>query len=250
MNESVVKDGYIDYGTQINVKCDIGHEASSNFVNECIQSGTLNGSTPECILVTCDHPGIDSVSNGNYTDENEKLYSSGYKNYLQTIHFVCNIGYAVTSGSSYRTCTENGTWNGTSPKCTLVTCDHPGRNAILNGNYTDGLGKVYLSGPMNYSQTLEIQCDTGYKVSSEWNVRTCQENGLWSSVSAECIIVTCPPLETVPYIKNVYSNGNFTFHSTVNVSCDSGTIQSGSSVRRCTENGTWDGTASTCGKTL
>lgn len=243
-----VNDHYVDFGVSVFVKCNMGYNNSNAISMTCQQDGSWSGTFPTCVMITCAHPGNDYVLNGYTTDEFGNFYHSGYKNYSQTIKVVCDDGFTLATGLDIRICQENGLWNGTSPQCKQVMCDHPGRESILHGSYTDGLGKSYLSGTQNFTQTIQIQCDTGYKVSSELITRTCQGNGTWSSDYAACIIITCQALDAIPHIIYVYSNSNYSFGSTVNVSCANGTVQNGSYVRLCSENGTWDGTISTCGK--
>ena len=71
--------------------CDLGH-------------GGLNVFS----LTECPPPGPGNLTNG---------LVEGYGSiYRSTYRFVCNDGY-VLLGHDTVTCTENGTWNGTTPSC-------------------------------------------------------------------------------------------------------------------------------------
>lgn len=65
----------------------------------------------ECIFfsyIECPPPGPGNLTNG--------LVEGTGSVYRSTYHFACNDGY-VLFGHDTVTCTENGTWNGTTPRC-------------------------------------------------------------------------------------------------------------------------------------
>jgi CUB/sushi domain-containing protein len=218
----------------------------------CLEPGRWSVQEPVCQIVLCILP--DKEQNGiqlHATFSNGSSITTNSVSYGTEIQVFCDIGFK-TSSDIKRICQEDGSWNGTTPVCNVVTCDHPGNNSVINGTYIDISDKFYLSGRKNYSQTIKVVCHTGYTVTSGSEIRSCQDNGTWSDIDPVCTIVKCFPLEKVDGVSYGYSFSNesniYRLNATVNISCDNGMIPDGSKVRRCIENSTWDGISSTCSK--
>ncbi|XP_031574707.1 CUB and sushi domain-containing protein 3-like [Actinia tenebrosa] len=90
--------------------------------------------------------------------------------------YTCEYTYKMT-GSQTRLCQQDGTWTGTTPKCTISSCDDldafPPRNGKRAGNnFTIG-------------STLEFSCDDGYALVGQRQL-TCTMNGSWSHLPPVC----------------------------------------------------------------
>ncbi|KAL9960487.1 hypothetical protein ACROYT_G033954 [Oculina patagonica] len=98
----------------------------------------------------------------------------------------------------------------------------------------------------HYDTVCRFWCKSGY-IGSGSQVRRCQHNGTWSGQDFTCQTVTCPTLPPPTNGELLGCNTTEMLHDTVcRFSCKEGSEASGSTVRRCTENGTWSGNDLVC----
>jgi len=204
--------------------CAVGYSLSGSSTRSCQANGTWDGSSPTCSVVTCPNltttnPLLITVSNFNYIDNGVATYN-------------CTIGYLM-SGSDTRTCQVNGTWSGSEPTCSIVTC--PSLFATL---------PLSLRAPnLTYDSNATYSCATGYSMTG-FKTRTCQVDGTWSGSEPTCSIVTCPALSaSVPLYVNA---ATLTYNSNATYSCAIGYYVIGFDTRTCQADGTWSGSEPTC----
>ncbi|TKS81786.1 CUB and sushi domain-containing protein 3 [Collichthys lucidus] len=155
--------------------------------------------------------------------------------FSHSIVYSCMEGFFLT-GSPTRQCLANGTWSGTPPNCTMITCGDPGIPA--NG--------LRFGDDITVGQNATFMCQPGYVMIGPDNTvtRTCTSNGTWSGTMPACQVVTCP---TPPPIPNGLLEGSvLEWGTSVSYSCLPGYELSFPAVLTCTGNGTWSGDLPQC----
>ena len=104
-------------------------------------------------------------------------------------------------------------------------------------------GSVSTTGAAPNS-TATYSCNPGYKASGTM-ARTCQANGTWSGTALTCTIVDCGALKN-PTNGSVVASPT-TYGSKADYTCQTEFGLAGTSPRICQADGTWSGTAPTCG---
>lgn len=153
----------------------------------------------------------------------------------KTATYACNTGYALNGGGS-RTCGTNGQWSGSAPGCTPLDCGAlagPAHGAVATPSGTE-VGSM-----------ATYACAEGYALVGSTS-RACQTNGQWSGSAPSCGAADCGPLAS-PDHGSVTTTGGTTLGATATYACDSGYSLVGSASRSCQSDGTWDGSAPTCG---
>ncbi|EDO36504.1 predicted protein, partial [Nematostella vectensis] len=94
-----------------------------------------------------------------------------------------------------------------------------------------------------YPNHVSFTCDKGFLLRGS-EVRACQANRTWSGMNTRCEAVDCGPLAAP---RNGSMSGSLTVYpNTKTFTCDRGFELLGSSLRRCTPSGLWDGTNAIC----
>ncbi|KAB0365770.1 hypothetical protein FD754_009926 [Muntiacus muntjak] len=216
-----------DFRTKSSVRfaCDTGYILHGSEERTCLSNGSWTGRQPECKAVQCGNPG---------TTANGKVFRIDGTTFSSSVIYSCVEGY-ILSGPSVRQCTANGTWSGTLPNCTIISCGDPGIPA-------NGLryGDDYVVG-----QNVSYMCQPGYTMELNGSrIRTCTTNGTWSGVMPTCRAVTCP---TPPQISNGRLEGtNFDWGFSISYICSPGYELSFPAVLTCVGNGTWSGEVPQC----
>ncbi|EGW04520.1 CUB and sushi domain-containing protein 3 [Cricetulus griseus] len=164
--ESKIEHGNFTYGTVVFYDCNPGYFLFGSSVLICQPNGQWDKPLPECITVQCGNPG---------TTANGKVFRIDGTTFSSSVIYSCMEGYTL-SGPSVRQCTANGTWSGSLPNCTTVTCSAPPQisNGRLEGtNFDWGFSISYI-------------CSAGYELSFP-AVLTCVGNGTWSGEVPQCL---------------------------------------------------------------
>ncbi|CAF99391.1 unnamed protein product, partial [Tetraodon nigroviridis] len=151
------------------------------------------------------------------------------------VYFSCSEGFDLI-GSSERMCFPNGTWSGTQPFCKPVQCGNPG---------TPSNGRVFRLDGTTFSHSVVYSCMDGYLLNGA-TTRQCLANGTWSGAQPNCTMINCgdPGLPA----NGLRYGEDFTISQNVTFQCQPGyrMEEDGSSVRTCTQNGTWSGNMPLC----
>uniref|UniRef100_A0A8C6QR27 CUB and Sushi multiple domains 3 n=1 Tax=Nannospalax galili TaxID=1026970 RepID=A0A8C6QR27_NANGA len=205
--------------------CDTGYILHGSEERICLSNGSWTGRQPECKAVQCGNPG---------TTANGKVFRIDGTTFSSSVVYSCVDGY-ILSGPSVRQCTANGTWSGTLPNCTIISCGDPGIPA-------NGLryGEDFVVG-----QNVSYMCQPGYTMELNGSrVRTCTTNGTWNGMMPTCRAVTCP---APPQISNGRLEGtNFDWGFSISYICSPGYELSFPAVLTCVGNGTWSGEVPQC----
>lgn len=171
-NGSAVVDASINYGIEIQSKCNIGYTLmSGTFARFCQKDGFLNGTDAACQIVTC--PSLQTNDTLNYT------YSHKTQDQLvpfnSTVTITCKNGL-LREGSDIRRCTENRTWDGRSPVC-VPACITP---SVNDGELLLEDGSVTYQTMFAENQKLYLSCSSGYTSSHRVPIITCLNSSRWS----------------------------------------------------------------------
>ena len=227
------------YNTWISPVCNGGYTRSLFTTRKCELDGKWSGTEVDCNPIICKRL-PDRFAHGEYESRDTQPPFP----YNHEITAVCGYGYHLTLPATRR-CIENNTWNGTDPECRRITCRAP--TTFSNGQY-NGSQQVYDIGTV-----LVPTCNTDYYLSNNVEKRVCERSHSWSGSEPKCNMFEC---ET----PNV-TNGNFTsitlrtksyrYRDKISIQCDHGyEIKSGSAIRTCQANGTWDQLPMECVKII
>jgi len=121
------------YGKKVTYSCNSRFRLVGESERLCLNSGRWTGSLPQCQEINCGDPG---------TPSNGVKHGTEYKN-GKSVSFDCNPGFSL-SGSSSRTCGQNGNWDGTQPRCLSGVCGSSGlvgpSGSFTSRNYPNGYG--------------------------------------------------------------------------------------------------------------
>uniref|UniRef100_A0A7M4DYW0 CUB and Sushi multiple domains 2 n=1 Tax=Crocodylus porosus TaxID=8502 RepID=A0A7M4DYW0_CROPO len=210
------------FGTTVSYQCSHGYYLLGTHVLTCQGDGTWDRPLPQCLLVSCGHPGSPphaQISGDKYTVGSVVRYSC--------------LGKRILTGNSTRMCQLDGRWSGSLPHCSggsQGVCGDPGIPS-------HGIG---LGDEFGVDSMVRFSCEPGYLLrgSSE---RICQANGSWSGTQPECEGIA---LLSLPNGKVVGSD--FSWGSSVSYACLEGYQLSLPAVLTCEGNGTWSGEIPQC----
>ncbi|KAI4529747.1 hypothetical protein MG293_020425 [Ovis ammon polii] len=210
--------------------CEMGYQLRGSAERTCLLNGSWSGLQPVCEAVSCGNPG---------TPTHGKIISSDGVVFSSSVVYACWDGYK-TSGLTTRHCTANGTWTGTAPDCTIISCGDPGTlaNSIQFG--TDFTFK-----------TVSYQCNPGYTMEPATPPTIRCTDSIWNHSKPTCkgesrgfSSVFCGDPGTPA--EGRLSGKSFTYRSEVFFQCKSPLLLVGSSRRVCQADGTWSGVQPTC----
>ncbi|XP_038307699.1 CUB and sushi domain-containing protein 2 isoform X5 [Canis lupus familiaris] len=209
------------YGSTVSYQCKRGFYLLGTPVLGCQGDGTWDRPRPQCLLVSCGHPGSPP-----HAQMSGDSYTVG-----AVVRYSCT-GKRTLIGNATRMCGLDGHWTGTLPHCSGTStglCGDPGTPA-----HGIRLGDSFSPGSL-----LRFSCEAGHTLrgSSE---RTCQGNGSWSGAQPECRVISCGNPGTPSNARVVFSDG-LGFASSVVYECREGYYAAGLLSRHCSVNGTWTG---------
>lgn len=212
------KDVY-EIGDKVSYQCEPGYYIIGNNIRYCTESSRWTEPVPTCSIIFC--PELPALENG-FTFGNSVDYNS-------IITYSCIDGYELV-GDKESTCLENGTWSGTQRSCVRIICGEPPsiENAFISRQ--DG---------MHYGDAVVYSCNVGYDQSSGKRKSLCQNDRSWSTVDFTCNIISCYPISANDVPHAVFKEGEFTYGTILNFSCEVGYELSGSSILICTESRLW-----------
>ncbi|XP_066030607.1 sushi, von Willebrand factor type A, EGF and pentraxin domain-containing protein 1-like isoform X7 [Pocillopora verrucosa] len=222
------------YDTVCQFECNNGYVGSGSQIRRCQENRTWSGDEFVCQIVMCPTPlpPANSVRHGCTGNTAEYPYNT-------ECQFSCIEGYKLI-GSSLRKCQDDGLWSGGEEfYCERIICEslQLPPNVRTNGscNRLPGNG-------------CHFTCERGFNlIGSE--IMWCNNDGSWTGTQPRCDVVTCPMLSLPTNGVFLGCNTNTTemlYDTECRFSCKEGSVATGSTGRRCTENGNWTGTDLEC----
>lgn len=209
--------------------CEKGYTLNGPRQRRCRRNGRWSKG-PTCSVTRCKAPKRLAIQNGNVTTTDSE-YRVG-----ATLVFECNPGYEINdNGPDTITCFDIGRWNARFPFCEERKCPDPGRPE--NGDRYHGYFKI--------GDRVQFYCHSGFELHGS-RERTCLENKEWSGSLTTCQdgSTDCPVLGT-PINGRKYGR-RYNYGDEVSFECNEGFVLKGSAIRKCTINGTWNGTEAIC----
>ncbi|XP_005562578.3 CUB and sushi domain-containing protein 1 isoform X1 [Macaca fascicularis] len=205
--------------------CEMGHQLRGSPERTCLLNGSWSGLQPVCEAVSCGNPG--TPTNGMIISSDGILFSS-------SVIYACWEGYK-TSGLMTRHCTANGTWTGTAPDCTIISCGDPG--TLANG--------IQFGTDFTFNQTVSYQCNPGYLMEPVTSATIrCTKDGTWNQSKPVCKAVLCP--QPPPVQNGTVEGTDFHWGSSISYSCVDGYQLSHSAILSCEGRGVWKGEVPQC----
>ncbi|XP_072019512.1 sushi, von Willebrand factor type A, EGF and pentraxin domain-containing protein 1-like isoform X5 [Amphiura filiformis] len=236
-NGKVVPYGNIPFGLNVTFECDRGFRLEGTRQAMCLPTLIWNMESPMCIAVTCATP--IQLTNGNI-EPVEAIYTVNAQ-----ITYSCNPGYRLM-GMSTSTCDlladDVAIWSPQPPLCVEqgVVCDqltHP----------RDGSISPAQDMPYPVGERVTFQCNSGFELQGKTELY-CTNDGSWSGIPPICeeIALTCPPVvaPTNGYLSP--SMGPYPVGQTVDITCHSGYVITGTSTIVCTLDGNWSDNTPSC----
>ncbi|XP_024842164.2 CUB and sushi domain-containing protein 1 [Bos taurus] len=151
----------------LHFSCEMGYQLRGSAERTCLLNGSWSGLQPVCEAVSCGNPG---------TPTHGKIVSSDGVLFSSSVVYACWDGYR-TSGLTTRHCTANGTWTGTAPDCTLISCGDPG--TLANG--------IQFGTDFTFNKTVSYQCNPGYTMepTTSPTIR-CTKDSTWNHSKPTC----------------------------------------------------------------
>ncbi|XP_040823013.1 CUB and sushi domain-containing protein 1 [Ochotona curzoniae] len=205
--------------------CEVGYQLRGSAERTCLGNGSWSGLQPVCEAVSCGNPG--TPTNGMIISSDGILFSS-------SVIYACWEGYK-TAGLMTRHCTANGTWTGTAPDCTIVSCGDPG--TLANG--------IQFGSDFTFNKTVSYQCNPGYLMEpATGSTIRCIQDGSWNQSKPLCKAVLC---SQPPQVHNGRVEGSdFHWGSSISYSCVDGYQLSHSAILSCEGHGVWKGEVPQC----
>ena len=254
------------YGNAVNYTCSPGYTRVGAASLMCLANGTWDASAPTCAAVTCS--GATAPANG--------TVSAPSTTYPNNITYACNAGFVLT-GSATRACQAGGTFSGTAPTCTPITCSAvaPTNGGVsgttiaygANATYTCNAGYMFTGGSttracggtMNPGTLAGTQPTCGPLVNGCTPTNPCQNGSTCAPGAGTAYTCACTPgwtgtnCQTAVQCTGATAPANGTVSAAVAnagnsvlYACNTGYTITGTASRACGVTGTWATAAPTC----
>ncbi|KAL3867860.1 hypothetical protein ACJMK2_040706, partial [Sinanodonta woodiana] len=194
-------------------QCDIGYKLVGPSERQCLQNGSWSGESPVCKPISCLKP--DAIEHGRVTGRDFPLGKS--------ITYVCDEGYMLV-GISERFCRETVKWQNDPPSCIRLECGPPPNNNHL----------FYIANSFFYGDTVEYQCEDGYKLGVQ-AVVTCAATNEWFPFTVSSHISLVRDLHQYKMEMLLYMEPILTT-----------ALHAGDAYQTCAINEMWSGSAPRC----
>ncbi|XP_073667502.1 E-selectin isoform X3 [Paramisgurnus dabryanus] len=216
-------------------------QTSSSSTLLCGATGHWNYSQPSCEIVKCNPEDVTTLYYGRVQCSNP----NGNFSYDSVCEYSCEEGYEL-KGSTRTKCTATTEWTSKPPTCELIQCSEltAPNNGTMHCSHNP-------KGNFGFQSTCEFACKEGYTLqTSSSSTLLCGATGHWNDSQPRCEIIKCKPEDiTTPDHGTVYCsnpNGNFSYDSLCEYSCDEGYKLKGASMARCTVTTEWSSKPPTC----
>lgn len=157
------------YHERVSYTCLEGYELTGRPYRVCQANGRWSGRLPTCRPIVCKT--LAAPEHGRIVIK-EKIPWFG-----SNVSFACERGYQLT-GSVTRTCSSNGTWDGTPAVCERVHCLLP---RVFPNGYIDGDPNPTVGSVVDFKCLKDMLLEGESR--EKW---ICRANGTWSKPVPKC----------------------------------------------------------------
>nr|XP_055042280.1 E-selectin isoform X4 [Misgurnus anguillicaudatus] len=232
--------GNFSYDSQCEYSCDEGYKLKGGSMARCTATTEWSSKPPTCELVKC-NPDVLTLHHGSVRCSNP----NGDFSYDSVCDYSCEEGY-VLKGFSTTKCTATTEWTSKPPTCELVLCSE-----LITPNNGTMHCRHNPKGNFGYKSTCEFACEKGYTLQiSSSSTLLCEATGHWNDSQPSCKVVKCNPEDVITLhhgsVRCFNPNGDFSYDSVCEYSCEEGYELKGSSMRKCTATTKWTSKPPTC----
>ncbi|XP_065174514.1 sushi, von Willebrand factor type A, EGF and pentraxin domain-containing protein 1-like [Sycon ciliatum] len=236
-----VVQGRYPYSTMVSYSCGKGYVLAGSPRRHCGHDGQWNGTSASCSPVKCGY--LPTMLQYGRVEFSQAPHNRAYP-YQAWAKYSCGKGY-VLRGNSHRYCSQDGSWNGSTPSCFAASCKAL-PNVLRYGTIV--FSNAPVKGLYRYMTKATHSCSNGFILQGNAK-RYCLDNGNWNGTMPACVPhrpqpQMCTAL-SAPAHGSVQSNQYAITVLTV-FSCDAGYRLSGSVARICLPSGQWSGTDTVC----
>ncbi|XP_043075034.1 P-selectin isoform X2 [Puntigrus tetrazona] len=215
------------FNSSCEFRCEEGFELKGSNTTWCDQTGNWTHKPPTCQAVACDPL---------MTPANSQLTCAdplGKFSFRSSCNTACEEGYTLR-GETTLTCQSDGNWSAPSPACEVIRCD--ALESVQHGSLRcrDHLGKF------SYGSLCWLECAVGFTLNGT-NSTYCTLQGKWSQEFPVCQALQCRPLMNPSRgtVNCSHPNGQFSFGTVCEVSCEAGFKLHGTPQTECLDMGKW-----------
>ncbi|KAM9717511.1 LOW QUALITY PROTEIN: sushi, von Willebrand factor type A, EGF and pentraxin domain-containing protein 1 [Menidia menidia] len=157
-------------------------QPGSTSLDDCVCKPGYRAEGPTCQAVLC--PPLAPPPNGVFV-QNVCL-----RHFEAACGVRCLPGFQL-QGPAARLCQGDGTWSGTPPTCTALSCPLLARP--LNGFLRCS------DGGASFRTRCQVGCDRGFRLEGDATL-TCLADSQWSGAPPTCLEVRCPPIAPPPNV--------------------------------------------------
>ncbi|XP_069487009.1 sushi, von Willebrand factor type A, EGF and pentraxin domain-containing protein 1 isoform X2 [Ambystoma mexicanum] len=231
VKDAVYSGNDFTFANLITYKCKEGFTLVGSATLECLSTGKWNGTTPQCMAVSCaEPPTVDHASP-----------ETGHRLFGDIAFYYCSDGYSL-GDNSQMLCNAQGRWvppeGNQMPYCIADFCERP---AIVPYSILESLQKTKFAA----GSVVSFKCMEGFVLNSSAKIE-CQRGGEWSPspLTIQCIPIRCGE---PPSLENGYVSGtNHSFHAVIAYSCNKGFYIKGEKKRTCEAKAEWSGRMPSC----
>uniref|UniRef100_A0A6Q2YMZ5 CUB and Sushi multiple domains 3a n=1 Tax=Esox lucius TaxID=8010 RepID=A0A6Q2YMZ5_ESOLU len=222
---STVTGDKFSFGSTVQYSCSGDRRLIGAATLTCQLNGHWSGPIPHCSgensAGSCGDPG---------TPAHASREASSFQQ-RSKVRFTCAAGHTLYGSAEH--CLANGTWSGSAPNCTMVTCPPPPHihNGLLEGSVFE------------WGTSVSYSCVPGYELSFP-AVLTCVGLGSWSGDLPQCLPKFCGDPGSPANGKR--EGLSFIYRSEVTFSCGAPYILVGPTTRVCQKDSTWSGSQPRC----
>ena len=175
-------------GESCGVGCKTGYKSTGGTTSyQCGETGELANASLKCERIACPLP--PSFGKGRTWGGAAPCEEGGELLSGQHCTIKCASGYHTGGGSPVFSCSENGSLEDASLRCTPNTCKLPQKFGA--GKETGGTKPCQNGGLLDAGGDCTIQCATGYKPVSGTPDYSCDQGGHLKPPTLECQPVSC-----------------------------------------------------------
>ncbi|RWR99473.1 P-selectin-like isoform X1, partial [Dinothrombium tinctorium] len=212
-------------GSECKFSCKNGFTLLGSASIRCLPNTKWSSFPSSCVPSNCSS--LTNPSNGKMDGVCSGIHSG-------TCSFSCNTCFNLVGQQDLKC--ENGSWNNSPPKCSLISCPKLSSpsNGEMNGQCDPGI----------CGSECKFSCNKGFTLAGSRSL-LCLKSAQWSSSPPSCIQLSCPPITnpTNGEMKGDCSPGSH--NSTCSFSCNSCYSLVGQNSLTC-ENGAWNGEPPKC----